>query len=113
MKTEKLSSEPIDANSVNTVLANGFVWAVRYSKTEDSDKHGRWARICYYKGKMIAWISRVDHIDYGRYYRVVDYFPSLQQANPCLTIGMEKENDFETIKKEVEQRFMEFLQAVC
>lgn len=97
----------------NDVSKSAFVWINRYSNNDEEDKRGRWARVCYYKGKMIAWVSRVDHIDYGRYFRITDFFPSLQNDSPCLTIGMEREKDFETIKKEVEQRFEEFLQAVC
>jgi hypothetical protein len=95
-----------------TRASKGFYWATRYSSTEEKDKQGRWARICYFNGRMIAWVNRVDHIDYGRYFSVRDFFPSLENDSPCLSIGMEREKDFETIKKEVEQRFAEFLKAV-
>ncbi len=35
----------------------GFVWLTRYSDTDENDKFGRWARICYYNGFMICWVS--------------------------------------------------------
>lgn len=35
----------------------GFVWLCRYSDNESFDDMGRWARICYYNGFMIAWIT--------------------------------------------------------
>jgi len=98
---------------IHDVSKSAFIWINRYSDNEEKDSQGRWARICYYKGKMIAWVSRVDHIEYGRYYRIADFFPSVKNDNPCLTIGMEIGKDFETIKQEVEQRFTEFLLAVC
>jgi hypothetical protein len=111
----KIKSSIEKGRQCNTprVSKSAFIWSNRYSNNDEKDRHGRWARICYYKGRMIAWISRVDHIDFGRYYRIVDFFPSVQNDSPCLVIGMEREKDFETIKQEVEQRFMEFLQAVC
>lgn len=99
-------------NGVNTVLVNGFVWAVRYSDTDVPDKHGRWSRLCYYKGKLICLVSKVVRIDLPTYYKVSDFFPSIQLHNPCYS-GVELDKDFETIKKEVEQRFTEFLQVVC
>jgi len=35
----------------------GFSWHIRYSDTENTDDIGRWARIGYYNGLQIAWIS--------------------------------------------------------
>lgn len=35
----------------------GFYWMSRYSETNESDKKGRWARICYYNGLRIANIA--------------------------------------------------------
>lgn len=35
----------------------GFVWLTRYSSDENTDKMGRWARIAYYNGFMICWIT--------------------------------------------------------
>lgn len=31
----------------------------RYSKTDEYDKHGRWARIAYFRGIKIAWINKI------------------------------------------------------
>lgn len=35
----------------------GFVWLNRYSDSEQTDNIGRWARIGYYNGFMISWIT--------------------------------------------------------
>ena len=35
----------------------GFIWLDRYSKTNETDDIGRWARIGYYNGFMISWIT--------------------------------------------------------
>jgi len=35
----------------------GFVWVNRYSSNEATDIMGRWARIGYYNGFMISWIT--------------------------------------------------------
>jgi hypothetical protein len=35
----------------------GFVWLTRYSEDSETDKMGRWARICYYNGFMICWVT--------------------------------------------------------
>lgn len=35
----------------------GFVWDTRYSSTDETDDMGRWARIGYYNGIRICWIS--------------------------------------------------------
>lgn len=55
-------------------------------------------RLCYYNGNLISIINRVDHIDYGRYYSGIDYFPSLNSINPCFTESYNK-NDIDEIKK--------------
>lgn len=95
-------------NRNNMVNKSVFIWANRYSSNDEPDKQGRWSRICYYKGKMISWVSRINHIDHGLYYRINDFFPSIQNDSPCLSC-MERIKPFETIKQEVEQRFTEFL----
>lgn len=110
MKTEKLSSEPVTDNGVNTLLTTGFCWHPRYSQNEETDKQGRWARLCFYKGLLIAWISRIEHIDYGTYYTVKDFFPSNGNSDPCY-VG--KDTDFEKAKEGVEKRFNEFIKACC
>jgi hypothetical protein len=35
----------------------GFVWLNRYSDNDDTDSIGRWARIGYYNGFMISWVT--------------------------------------------------------
>lgn len=35
----------------------GFFWATRYSDDSETDKMGRWARICYYNGFMVCWVT--------------------------------------------------------
>lgn len=37
--------------------SKGFVWINRYSSNENTDEMGRWARIGYYNGFMISWIT--------------------------------------------------------
>ena len=38
-------------------IKKGFVWKNVYSDNEKTDEIGRWARVCYYNGFEIAWIS--------------------------------------------------------
>lgn len=110
MKTKKLSSEPVTANGVNTLLTTGFSWQSRYSSNEKSDKHGRWARLCFYRGFLICWISRIEHVQAGTFYTVKDFFPTTGNDMPEYT---GKETDFVKAKEGVEKRFNEFLKACC
>lgn len=109
MKTEKISSEPLPANGVNTLLTTGFCWHTRYSQTEEPDKQGRWARLCFYRQFLIAWISR-QQVNETVMYVVNDYFPTNGNSNPCF---VEATEDFEKAKEGVEKRFNEFLKACC
>ena len=93
-------------------LRHEFKWECRYSQTEKGDKHGRWARLCYYNNKLICWINRINHIDYGTFYSVKDFFPTIKQDDPCFYVGAEKKKDFDTLKKEVEERFKTFLNDI-
>jgi hypothetical protein len=92
-------------------MESDFKWICRYSNDGKSDKHGRWARLCYYKGKLFCWINRVDHIDYGRYYSTTDFFPTLNSDNPCLTKGIDK-REFSIIQKEAEDRINKFISEI-
>jgi hypothetical protein len=83
-----------------------FTWEPRYSKTEISDKRGRWARLCFYKGLLICWINRIEHIEYGTFYTIKDFFPSTGNDMPEYT---GKSADFVKAKEEAESRFKEFL----
>jgi len=107
---KKESNTTTVSNEINTLLTTGFSWQSRYSRNEESDKHGRWARLCFYRGFLIAWISRIDHIDRGRIYTVKDFFPTNGNDMPEF-VGTELE--FEKAKEGVEKRFNEFLKACC
>jgi len=93
-------------------LKHKFEWSCRYSSTEENDKHGRWARLCYYNNKLISWIERIDHVSYGRFFSVKDFFPTIMQDDPCYHIGSERDKDFEVLKKEVEERFKSFINDI-
>ena len=92
-----------------SVLIHGFEWKTRYSDTEESDKHGRWARLCFYNGLLIAWVSRIDHYNTGRIYSVHDFFPTTSNDMPeyCGT-----DNNFENIKKGIQERFNCFISKI-
>lgn len=85
-----------------------FTVLTRYSDTEASDKHERWARLIYFKGTLISWINRIDHIDYGRFYTINDFSPSIQQSNPCYS---GKDTDYDKILSDAQIRFLAFLNA--
>lgn len=87
-----------------------FNWQTRYSSTEKSDRYGRWARLCYLGGLLIAWINRVEHVDYGTFYTVTDFFPSSGNDIPGY---FGNETSFEKAREGIEKRFNEFLNHVC
>lgn len=91
------------------MLTTGFCWHPRYSQTEEPDKQGRWARLCFYRQFLIAWISR-QKVNDTVVYVVTDYFPSNGNSNPCF---VEATEDFEKAKEGVEKRFNEFLKSCC
>jgi hypothetical protein len=62
------------------------------------------ARLVYYNGLLICWISKTNHIDWGLFYKIVDYFPSLNQDNPTYA-SHELHKDFEVILEETKERF--------
>ena len=84
-----------------------FIWRPRYSDTELPDKNGRWSRLCFYNGLLIAWISRINNGN-KIMYTVRDFFPTTGNDMPEYS-GLE--NDFQTAKKGVEKRFNDFRNA--
>ena len=86
-----------------------LIWRNRYSDSNLPDKHGRWSRLCFYNGLLIAWISMVESIYHGKYYCVKDFFPSTGNDIPQFS-GVEK--DFEIAKKGVEERFNKFIEKI-
>lgn len=89
----------------------GFYWGFRYSDTDKPDKHGRWMRICYYKENVICLISKTNDGDYGTYFKVHDFFPSQLSISPMLVETI-RDKDLDTIKKDVENRFIQFLKEI-
>lgn len=81
-----------------------FTWRSRYSETDLPDKHGRWARLCFYNCLLIAWISRINNGN-KIMYAVRDFFPSTGNDMPEYS-GVE--NDFEKAQIGVERRFDRF-----
>ena len=93
-------------------LKHKFDWKCRYSETEDSDKHKRWARLCYYNNRLINWISRIENDKGDKYYSIKDFYPSLMQDDPCFFKVEFCDKDFEVIKKETEDRFKLFIKDI-
>lgn len=91
---------------------NRFVWQCRYSETEESDKHKRWARLCYYNNRLICWVSRFENDEGDKCYSIKDFFPSIQQDDPCFFKVEFIEKGFDIIKKEVEERFTSFIKEL-
>ena len=106
MNTKSVSKKP-KGNAINTLLTTGFLWHSRYSNNDEPDKHGRWARLCFYRQYNIAWISR-QVVNTTVMFVVTDFFPSNGNSNPCF---VEATGDFEKAKEGVEKRFNEFLKA--
>lgn len=50
-------------------------WENRYSDTEKPDEMGRWARILFYKGLLIAWVRLTNFNDKSAVYTGRTYFP--------------------------------------
>lgn len=105
-----IQNTDLSRNDGNTILSAGFELRNRYSNDDNVDHRGRWARLLYYKGNLISWINRIDHIERGRFYSISDFFPTQNNDNP-LYHESTKEKDFEQIVKEVELRFLSFLKS--
>lgn len=83
-----------------------FQWLNRYSNTDNDDKQGRWARLLYYKDKLITWVNRTVNVDGTVFYHIHDFYPTLLNDSPCL---IETKNiNFDLLKIECENRFLEF-----
>ena len=109
-KNTKFKNKDLTRNDAKPMLSAGFEIRNRYSNDDNADRRGRWARLLYYKGNLISWINRIDHIDRGRFYSVSDFFPTQNNDNPLHHESM-KEKDFEQIVKEAELRFLSFLKS--
>lgn len=97
----------------------GFVWTNRYSQTESTDDIGRWARIGYYSGLHIAWISGyvkqdvMPFLDNRRtgvcnHFGVTLNFPISSQPSG----GYEKFETIEDAKKYVTDMFNDFKKLI-
>lgn len=96
----------------------GFKWCIRYSQTNETDDMGRWARICYYNGLYIGWVSGFvygehDKLD-NRRTGVVDFFivslgfPTTSQQHG----GHEKFTTFKECEKYVKEMFLDFKKLI-
>jgi len=88
-------------------MNNKYEWVSRYSINDLPDKHGRWARLCYYNGLLICWVSRFVEND-TTIYKVIDFFPSINSSDPRFFDAVTN-GDFDVIKKNLEDRFEKFL----
>ena len=97
----------------------GFSWHIRYSDTENTDDIGRWARIGYYNGLQIAWITGfvkqdempiLDNRITGicNSFHVSPFFPTSSQG----IVGYEKFDTIEGAKKYVEEMFNDFKKLI-
>ena len=83
-----------------------FKWANRYSNTEKPDKQGRWARLCYCNGFLIATITC-----HGEQYIVNYHFPA-QVGSQFGIERISKDIDYEIVESGVEQAFKTFIEQV-
>ena len=110
-------------NNINKDLLlkeKGFIWKNRYSSNEFTDDMGRWARIGYYNGFMIAWVTGynikglnakgISLAEKKRQKVLCNYFIS-QLLFPCSSNQGGEIGKFETIeeaKKWSEEMFLDF-----
>lgn len=122
MSETKLINQNCLLGCENLDARKGFRWLCRYSDTNTTDKMGRWARICYYNGFQIAWITglnieKVKKQDFRNerretevnMYSVFLYFPTSSND------GGGNGKTFKSLdeaKKYVEQIFLEFKQLI-
>lgn len=108
-------------NKINKILLTGekgFSWHARYSEDDNTDKFGRWSRICYYNGLYLAWVNGFvkgedEKLGNGKA-GIVDFFTvslgfsvSSQQHS-----GSEKFGSFDEAKKYVEEMFLDFKKII-
>lgn len=96
----------------------GFKWCTRYSDNEFTDDMGRWARVCYYNGFYIGWVSGFvygehDKLDNRRTGKVDFFvvslgFPVTSQQHS----GTDKLMSFDESKKYVEEMFEDFKKLI-
>ena len=131
MSETKLINQNCLLGYENSDARKGFKWLCRYSDTNTTDKMGRWARICYYNGFQIAWISgynkeanRLRHnlsgAEFGSFinrqeneveiYSVMLHFPT--NGNDAGGFGSKSFSDLDEAKQFVEQIFLEFKQLI-
>lgn len=83
----------------------------RYSETEKSDKHGRWARDFFIKSAKIGTICRVNDNKDDFKFIVTLYFPKIYNKvginNDC-----EVFNNFEDSKNYIKDSFQSFIEYV-
>lgn len=95
----------------------GFVWLTRYSDTDENDKFGRWARIGYYNGFMICWVTGFivkDGVVSEKEHGVPNlFFPNLNfptSQNQSSATG--KFDTFEEAKKFTQEMFLDFKKLI-
>lgn len=98
---------------------NGFSWHIRYSQDDNTDDMGRFARIGYYNGLCIAWISgfvkqdeypNLDNRRVGKcnHFIVALHFPTSSEQ----VSGIEKFDNIDDAKKYVEEMFTDFKKII-
>jgi len=96
----------------------GFVWLDRYSQDENTDDIGRWARIGYFNGFMICWITGVviknDKIEDKRKVGVCNMFLVHLQFPTSSNQGgaSEKFDNIEDAKKYTISMFKDFKRLI-
>ena len=92
----------------------GFTRLSRYSETDEPDKHGRWARLYYYNGVLVSWVSKIKRGS-EFVFQTTDFFPSQDGESPCY-VGTLKcivhDYDFEIVQLLIQKRFNQFLEKV-
>ncbi len=109
-------------NKINKKLLGkekGFVWINRYSDNNNTDKKGRWSRVCYYNGFYIAWVNgsvyqeEIPNLENGRiglvnkFYVNLNFPTSMQQFS-----GGEIFNTIKEAKKYTEEMFNDFKKLI-
>lgn len=101
-------------NKMCLLESKGFSWSIRYSSDENTDDMARWARIGYFNGFNIAWISgfvsggyeKLDHKRIGKvdFFIVTLHFPTSAQQES----GVKSFDNLEDAKKYTEEMFLDF-----
>jgi hypothetical protein len=67
---------------INKTNKSAIEYISRYSSTDEYDDVGRWARVAYFKGIQIAWITKLE-IDDKTLYTVNCKFPTMPNDTAC------------------------------